>query len=75
MNKGEFVHDRPLDPSQRKYIHLLAQLTNKPTLYIANVNEDERIKEKRSPEVQKLFDFAKEGGNRAIRFCGKLEKR
>ena len=73
MNKGEFVYDIPLDTSQQKYINLLALLRNKPTLYIANVNEDEIIKEKRSPDVKKLFDFAKERGNRAIRFCGKLE--
>ena len=73
MNEGILVHDIELTSDQRLLINPLSLLTNKPTLYVANVDENEIMSEKRSAGLQKLFDFAEERGNAAIRLCGKLE--
>ena len=73
MNDGELVHDIQLDYNQIKLINPLFLLTNKPTLYVANVDEDEIVKEKRNPLLQKLFDLAEKRGNVVIQLCGRLE--
>ena len=73
MNEGILVHDIELTSDQRLLIKPLSLLTNKPTLYVVNVDEKEILSEKRSAGLQKLFDFAEERGDAAIRLCGKLE--
>ena len=73
MNNGELLHDIFLDDIQTKYIHPLSLFTNKPTLYVANVDDYEITKEERSSGLQQLFDFFKKRDNFAIRLCGKLE--
>ena len=73
MNEGILVHDIELTSAQRLLIRSLLLLTDKPTLYVANVDENEIMSEQRSVGLQKLFDFAEERGNAAIRLCGKLE--
>ena len=73
MNNTKLVHDIQLDSNQCKIIQPLSLLTNKPILYVENVDENEIIAEKQNPELQKLIDFAEKRGNAAIRLCGKLE--
>ena len=73
MNNAKLVHDIQLDSNQCKIIQPLSLLTNKPILYVANVDENEIMAEKQNPELQKLIDFAEKRGNAAIRLCGKLE--
>ena len=73
MNEGILVYDIELTSDQRLLIRPLSLLTDKPTLYVANVDENEIMSEQRSVGLQKLFDFAEERGNAAIRLCRKLE--
>ena len=73
MNDGTLVHDIALEENQKKRIRQRDLLTNKPTLYVANVDEAEITAEKRSAALQTLFDFAGKKQNAAIRLCGKLE--
>ena len=73
MNDGTLVHDIALEANQKKRIRQRDLLTNKPTLYVANVDEAEITAEKRSAALQTLFDFAGKKQNAAIRLCGKLE--
>ena len=73
MNNAKLAHDIQLDSNQRNIIQPLSLLTNKPILYVVNVDENEITAEKRSPELQKLIDFAEKRGNAAIQLCGKLE--
>jgi GTP-binding protein YchF len=73
MNEGILVHDILLNSNQKNYLHVLSLLTNKPTLYVINTDEDEINSHERSPDIQQLFDFAEKRGNCAIRLCGKLE--
>ncbi len=55
-------------------INTLHLLTQKPILYIANVDENEIMNTHRNNLVQSLFDYAEKEGNSAIRICGKLEQ-
>ena len=73
MNNAKLAHDIQLDSNQCKIIQPLSLLTNKPILYVANVDENEITAEKQNPKLQKLIDFSKKRGNAAIRLCGKLE--
>ena len=73
MNNGTLVHDIALEQNQKKHIRQRDLLTNKPTLYVANVDEAEITAETRSDTLQILFDFAEKKQNSAIRLCGKLE--
>ena len=56
------------------FIRNLFLLTQKPVLYVANVDEDEITHKKRGDQIQSLFDFAKKENNVAIRLCGTLEQ-
>lgn len=62
-NKNESVSIRSL--------HLLTQ---KPILYVANVDEAEITHKKWGVLEEKLAAFAEKEGNMAIRLCGKLEQ-
>ncbi len=73
MNDGIMVHDIKLEKDQHRRIHQMALLTAKPTLYVANVDEDEILAENRGKNILKLFTFAEKRGNLAIRLCGNLE--
>ena len=66
MNDGTLVHDIALEANQKKRIRQRDLLTNKPTLYVANVDEAEITAEKRSAALQTLFDFAGKKQNAAI---------
>jgi hypothetical protein len=59
---------------EQTVIDTLHLLTQKPILYIANVDENGITKQDRSKHVQALFDYAEKEGNSAIRICGKLEQ-
>mgnify|MGYP006086694575 CR=1 FL=1 len=73
MNNGVLAHDIVLTDDERALIKSLSLLTDKPTLYLVNVDENEILSQKPSEEVQKLFDFAIKRGNSAIQLCGKIE--
>ena len=73
MNEGKLVHDITLDDNQKIYVQILSLLTNKPILYILNVDENEISTEGKSFSFQQLLDFAKTRGNATIKLCGKLE--
>ncbi len=73
MNDGIMVHDIKLEKDQLRRIRQMALLTSKPTLYVANVDEDEILAENRGENIQKLFVFAEKRDNAAIRLCGNLE--
>ena len=49
-------------------------LTNKPILYIANVNEDEIVSDENNKYVKDLFSFAERQGNNGIRICASIEQ-
>ncbi len=73
MNDGKMVRNIPMEPEMIKNLRHMFLLTQKPILYVANVDEAEIQSADRSESVQRLFDFAEKEGNTAIRLCGNIE--
>ncbi len=73
VNKGLQLRNIELSKNQHKILKPLALLTNKPVLYIANVDENEIQVENRSSHAEKVFNYAYENGCEAIRLCGNIE--
>ncbi|MEA1881149.1 MAG: redox-regulated ATPase YchF [Candidatus Marinimicrobia bacterium] len=71
---GNMARTFAADEEELGVIRKLFLLTRKPILYVANVDEYEITRDKRSSYVQSLFDFAKKENNLAIRLCGKIEQ-
>ena len=58
-NEGHRAKTLPLDDvDEKKILRSLHLLSNKPILYIANVDEAEIMQKERNKHVQALFDFA-----------------
>ena len=62
MNEGVMVYDMSLDSNQRNPLRLLSLLTNKPTLYVVNIDEDEMSSNEQSQTIQQLFFLLKNVG-------------
>ena len=62
MNEGILVHDIELTSDQRLLIKPLSLLTDKPTLYVANVDENEIMSEKGAPDYKKYSILQKKEG-------------
>lgn len=74
-NDGHRARTLPInDEDEKKILGTLHLLTSKPILYIANVDEEEIMNDKRNDHVQALFDFAEKEGNSAIRICASIEQ-
>ena len=74
-NDGRRARTLPIhDADEKKILRSLHLLSNKPILYIANVNETEIIQDERNKHIQALFDFAKKEGNSTIRICASIEQ-
>ena len=68
------VRSMDFDPEEQKRVKKYFLLTMKPILYVANVDEDEILSEKRGELTSRLFDYAATTGAGALRLCGKLEQ-
>jgi hypothetical protein len=73
MNNNILVHDIDLSADDRLLITPLALLTDKPTLYLVNTDENEIISNKVNDDLKKLSDFANKRGNSTIQLSGKIE--
>ncbi len=73
MNNGKMVRNISLDEKQRESLKSLHLITDKPILYVANVDESEITQSKRGQLVDEVFNLAKDEGNTAIRLCGNIE--
>ncbi len=74
LGAGSRVRALGLSPAELAQVQPLFLLSTKPILYVANVGEKEMVRDKRSEQVQALFDLAARENSRAIRLCGKLEQ-
>ena len=73
MNNDTLVHDIKLSSDERLLIRPLSLLTDKPTLYLVNIDENEIDTNNINNDLQKLMEFAKKRGNSTIQLCGKVE--
>lgn len=74
VNDGVQVRNIELSENQQGIIKTLNLLTNKPILYVANVDENEIQSSERGQLAEKLFNFAQNTGCEAIRLCGNIEQ-
>ena len=73
-NEGHRARTFRADEDEIAIINSLHLLTQKPILYVSNVDEKEITHEQPGHIVQRLADFANKEGNSAIRLCSKLEQ-
>ncbi|MGY0694146.1 redox-regulated ATPase YchF [Virgibacillus sp. FSP13] len=77
--KAGFEEEKParaleLTEDQWKIVKGLHLLTSKPTLYVANVSEDEVADTEGNEYVQKVKDYAAKEGAEVIVVCAKIEE-
>ncbi|HUG20108.1 MAG TPA: DUF933 domain-containing protein, partial [Planctomycetaceae bacterium] len=59
------------DPEQQKLLHSFQFLTEKPVLYVANIDEDDL--EGTGPHIQKVRNKAEAEGSEVVPVCARLE--
>ncbi len=70
LSEGNPVRSLPLDDSEKDLLPTLHLLTTKPTMYIANVDEDGF---EDNPFLDIVQDIAKSEGSLVVPICNKLE--
>ena len=73
LDQGRTVRSLDLDENQLEPVKRLDLLTEKPVLYVANVDEEEIQRSDRADDIKALFALAESEGNLCIRLCGRLE--
>jgi len=71
---GNMARSFDSNEEEKDIIKSLFLLTQKPILYVSNVDENEILNTVRDSHVQNLFKFAEKEKNIAVRLCGKLEQ-
>jgi len=71
LEEGKPARSFAVDSLEREIAKESFLLTNKPVLYVANVDEGQIAK--LGPLARQVFDHAEKEGSRAIAFCGKIE--
>lgn len=70
LNEGKPLRSMDLTPEEEKLIQHFGLLTRKPTLYIANVEEDGF---ENNPMLDRVQDYAAEEGASVVAICAKIE--
>jgi len=70
LNEGRPLRSLNLDTEKKKALHSYQLLTLKPTLYIANVDEDGLND---NPHVAKVAEFAEKEGSTVVTVCAQIE--
>ena len=70
LENGEAVRSVELNENEAEHIKDLHLLTQKPTLYVANVNEDGF---ENNPLLDKVNEYAKKEGSKVVAVCAAIE--
>lgn len=73
LDEAKPIRSLELTADEFEMIHDVNLLTNKPTLYVANVSEDEVSDYANNPHVKKVQELAKSEGNEVVVICAKVE--
>ena len=73
MNEGILVNNILINKKDKEQIQHLSLLTNKPILYLANIDEAEIINKETSSNYELIKQHAKNNNSTAIKICGNLE--
>ena len=72
--EGNLAKNFTANSSEKKFIDSLFLLTQKPFLYVGNIDEKTLIDNSINPHVDKLIEHAKKASNHIITLCGKIEQ-
>ena len=73
LSDGTPARRLKLDEEEKELVRELNLLTLKPTLYVANVNEEEAANADDNPYVAKVKEYAAEEGAVTVAVCAKIE--
>ena len=73
-SNGSPARDIDVDKNDKTFKDSLQLLTEKPVLYIANVGEEEIMRDENNSYVESLVHFASNQNNKVIRLCGSIEQ-
>ncbi len=74
LEYGKPVRTMELDNDQKELLKEVYLLTDKPTIYVANVSENQIDNMENDPYVLKVKEYAKAEGAKVITLCAKLEE-
>jgi len=74
LEDGKPVRTMELDNDQKELLKEVYLLTDKPTIYVANVSENQIDNMENDPYVLKVKEYAKAEGAKVITLCAKLEE-
>lgn len=73
LQKGLPARSLDLDPKQQKILHDAFLITAKPTLYVANVSQEQLDADLTDPKVSELNEIAKKENSTMLTICANLE--
>jgi len=73
-DSGKMARSFETSEEESEFLRSLFLMTQKPILYVANVDEDEIQQQEWGPISSTLREFVNAEGNLAIRLCGRLEQ-
>ncbi|MDI6601823.1 MAG: redox-regulated ATPase YchF [Thermoanaerobacteraceae bacterium] len=73
LEKGKPVRKIDFDDQDKEFVRSIDLLTDKPILYVANINEDEILDTDDNKYVKTLKEYAKKEGSDVITICAKIE--
>ncbi len=73
LDEGKSVRTMELTEDEQKFVDSLDLLSGKPTIYAANVSEDDAVSGEDNDHVKEVKKFAKEEGSDVVVICGKIE--
>lgn len=74
LENGKPVRTMELDSDQKELLKEVYLLTDKPTIYVANVSETQIDNMENDPYVLRVKEYAKAEGAKVITLCAKLEE-
>lgn len=74
LEDGKPVRTMELDSDQKELLKEVYLLTDKPTIYVANVSEAQIDNMENDPYVLRVKEYAKAEGAKVITLCAKLEE-
>ena len=74
LEKGNLASDVELNDDERALLSEQFLLTDKPIIYVANVDEDTAAKGGQTPLTQPLYDYASAHHSEVIAICAKTEE-
>jgi hypothetical protein len=74
LEKGTLIRNLSLSPEEREKLFSYHLLSNKPTLYLANIDEAQLNRPFEKPLIKDLFSYLSQRGEKLLPFCAKWEQ-